>query len=100
MQKRNWQHMSNDDTYTIKEMIAEFRQDTKESLTRIENQTVKTNGRVTKLEQHRAYLWGAYTILVLLGGTIIAFAVAAIDSKIQKGIQTALDSRVERVIEQ
>lgn len=88
-----------ENNYSIKEMIAEFRKDTTESLNRIEAQTVKTNGRVTNLEQHRAYLWGAYTVLFLLGGFIITSAIMAIDSKIKNGIADALaayDIEVEK----
>ena len=78
------------DNYTIKDIIEEFRRDTKESLTRIETQTTKTNGKVSSLENHRSYLWGAYTILTLLGASIIYLFVNAIDVKIEKGIQQAL----------
>lgn len=78
------------ENYTIKDIIEEFRKDTKESLTRIEAQTTKTNGRVDSLENHRSYLWGAYTILILLGASIIYLSVQAIDVKIEKGIQQAL----------
>ncbi len=55
-------------------------------LDRIEEQTKKTNGRVSALENHRAYLWGAYSILVLLSGLILHFAVKAIDDKIDKKV--------------
>jgi hypothetical protein len=80
-----------EDTYSIKDIIEEFRRDTKESLDRIERQTTKTNGRVNSLENHRAYLWGAYTLLVLLGGTIVYLSVSAIDNKIANGIREALE---------
>lgn len=46
--------------------IQEFFKDIKESLGRIENQTVKTNGRVTKLENWRAYSNGAIAVIVLV----------------------------------
>ena len=78
--------------YSLKDIIEEFRNDTKESLTRIELQTTKTNGRVDSLENHRSYLWGAFTILTLLGGTIIYLSVMAIDNKIKDSVQQVLAS--------
>lgn len=81
-----------EESYSIKDIIEEFRRDTKESLDRIERQTTKTNGRVDSLESHRAYLWGAYSVLVLLGGMIIYLSVNAIDNKIQNGIKDALSN--------
>lgn len=78
--------------YTLKDVIEEFRKDTKESLVRIETQTTKTNGRVTILENHKAYLWGAFSLLTLLGGAIIYLSVEAIDNKIKDGITDALSS--------
>lgn len=42
-----------------------------EALIRIEAQTMKTNGRVTKLEQWRSVLiWGFGTITVLVAGIL------------------------------
>ena len=84
--------MEPNSSYTLKDIIEEFRRDTKESLTRIEIQTVKTNGRVSSLENHRAYLWGAYTLLTLLGGVIIYLSVEAIDNKIKNGVSDALSN--------
>lgn len=43
--------------------IQEFFKDIKESLERIETQTSKTNGRVSKLENWRAYLTGSIVVL-------------------------------------
>lgn len=82
--------MDQNNPYTLKDIIEEFRRDTKDSLDRIEVQTTKTNGRVSSLENHRAYLWGAYSILTLLGGLIAFLLVNAIDNKIKNGVETAL----------
>lgn len=84
-------------TYTIKEIMAERFDEMEKHLIEIKNQTIKTNGRVGKLESHRSYLWGAFTMLTLLGGTIIYFAVSAIDIKIRDGISQALEANVSKV---
>lgn len=51
--------------YTNRE-IQEFFKEIKEILARIETQTVKTNGRVSKLENWRAYSNGAIAVIVLV----------------------------------
>lgn len=86
--------------------------------------TQATNGRVTRLEEwskeakaileetvtkvenvdkdyrrDRNRIIGGYIVLVALGTTIIGLAVNAIDSKIEKGIRTALADMVESVEE-
>ncbi len=90
------------DNYSIKDVIEEFRRDTKESLDRIEAQTMKTNGRVTASEREisslktsRAQLWTAIAIFTFLGSTIVALAIMAIDSKIREGIDTALSTKYD-----
>lgn len=82
--------MEKDLTYTIKEMIAEFRRDTTESLHRIEAQTVKTNGRVSSLESSRTQIWTAIAVVIFLGGVIISLSIMAIDAKIAKNIKEVL----------
>ena len=79
-----------ENSYSLKEVIEQRFDEMGEHLKAIVTQTTKTNGRVGVLENHKAYLWGAFTILTLLGGIIITFAVQAIDDKIQKGINSAL----------
>lgn len=102
----------------IDNILQEIRADGKETL----EQAKKTNGRVTKLEDwsgstkliiekllkentdidkdvsvSKAKIWTAITVLMLLGGAMITLAIMAIDSKIEKGIQTALDNKVNKV---
>lgn len=89
--------MSQELTYSIKEMIEEFRVDTKDSLSRIETQTTKTNGRVTSLESTRVQVWTAISILLLLGSTIIYLSIKAIDVKIRDGIAQALEANVTTI---
>lgn len=79
-------------SYSIKEFITEKFNEVNEALTRIETQAIKTNGRVTGLERHKSYLWGAFSMLTLLGATIIFLAVQAIDYKIKNGIRDELAS--------
>ncbi len=81
-----------EENYTIKEMISEFRDDVTRSLTRIETQTIKTNGRVTSLEKTRTQVWTSITILLFLGSTIIYLSIRAIDTKIKDGISQALST--------
>jgi hypothetical protein len=68
-----------------------------EDITEIKTQTIRTNGRVGGLEKHRIFLWGAYTILLALGGIIIGLAILAIDSKIEQGINDALSQFEVRI---
>jgi len=82
--------MKKDLSYTIKETMEQRFDEVNSHLMEIKAQTVKTNGRVGSLESHRAYLWGAYTVLTLLGALIIHQSVTAIDHKIQAGIREAL----------
>lgn len=50
----------------------EFRTEIKESLARLETQAVKTNGRVTRLEQWRMFLLGGFAALSMPAATKIA----------------------------
>jgi hypothetical protein len=59
--------------YSNREIESHF-QEIKNTLERIELQTCKTNGRVTKLESWRSYIAGAITIVTLLGGTVIGLS--------------------------
>ena len=79
-------------SYSVKEFIEEKFGEIKEHLFRIEAQCLKTNGRVTSLENDRAKIWGAMAVLTLLGGAIITLAIQAIDSKIKNGISETLSN--------
>lgn len=66
-----------DNSYSIKEFISHAMEDIQEKIDDIHSdvkdikeQTTKTNGRVSKLEQHKAWLWGAMAALIFVGGTI------------------------------
>lgn len=64
--------MTVEPTYSKRELDNHFRE-IKESLTRIETQTMKTNGRVRALEQWRWFLAGGMGVLVLLLPYIIKY---------------------------
>lgn len=49
------------ENYTNREIDSHFKE-IKETLSRIETQTIKTNGRVSKLEGWRAYVTGALAV--------------------------------------
>ena len=51
-----------DTEYTNREIDHSFKE-IKDQLNRIEQQTIKTNGRVSKLESWKAYLVGAWFIV-------------------------------------
>lgn len=76
--------------------IGEINDNTKKIL----EQTIKTNDRVNSLENHRAYLWGAYTILTLLGGVIIYLSTIAIETKINKAVEQALINNTQGIYEE
>lgn len=85
------------ESYTMKEVVEHYLKDMKEDLKEIKIQTIKTNGRVTSLEHTRSWIWGAIAVLTILGGTIIALAIMAIDNKIEHGIQQALLNNVSKI---
>lgn len=93
--------MSADDTYTIKEMITEFRQDmsdkfsnVKDRLEGIENKQAYANGRTAKLEMwQRLIIGGAiatWTLTLLIGGYFFSL----IKNEI---IQEAVDKSISAV---
>lgn len=58
--------------YSNRELDTHF-SDIKETLARIEEQTIKTNGRVSKLENWRSYTAGAVAIICLVVVPITGF---------------------------
>lgn len=83
--------------YTIKEVLEQRFNEMNTHLVDIKTQTTKTNGRVGVLENHKAYLWGAISVVTVLGGAIIALAISAIDAKIKVGVDTAFNSRFDKI---
>jgi len=54
-----------------------YRKTVLDSLTRIETQTIKTNGRVNKLENWRSYMAGAIAIITILLLPILFLIISA-----------------------
>lgn len=84
----------NEDTYKNRE-IDEMFQRIEKALERIEGQTAKTNGRVTKLEMWRSYIAGVVSVLVLLILPILAWAIFTlvnINHQIHNAIDEALSA--------
>lgn len=97
--------MTNEDRYSNRE-IREFVQEIKDSLGRIETQTVKTNGRVTKLEadnnMNKGWIRGisACIATVIILGTYI-FNVMTSPSRIKgivrQGFNDAITDAINKV---
>ena len=58
--------------YSNREIDLHF-QDIKESLARIEAQTMKTNGRVNALEGWRMYMVGGLAVITFIGAPLLAY---------------------------
>lgn len=78
--------------FSLKEVFEQRLDEMTEHLVEIKDQVKKTNGRVNSLENHRSYLWGAYTLLAILGGVIITLSIQAIDSKIKEANRESISS--------
>lgn len=82
--------------YTNRELgiiITNFEKTTTESLTRIETQVNRTNGRVKSLELWRMLLTGGYVVFMLLMGVFAFLLTKAIDNydkQVDIKINTAL----------
>jgi len=61
-----------DAPYSNREIDSHFLE-IKETLERIEKQTIKTNGRVSSLEEWRSYVVGAVAVLVLIGLPLLTY---------------------------
>lgn len=59
-------------------------------LIEIKEQVKKTNGRVNSLEKSRIQIWTAISIVVGISGGIITLGLYALDSRIDKSVQSAL----------
>lgn len=95
--------MDDPNTYSVKEMITEFREDVEKSFSSVNNRLDKidtkqaiANGRTAKLELWQKLVIGGALVAFVLGGTIITLAILVenniIDQKIDKNNQ-ALDNK-------
>lgn len=89
--------MSNEDNYSIKEVLESKFAEMGQHLTEIKAQTIKTNGRVNSLEKSRVQVWTAISVLLVVGGAVATLAIMAIDTKIANGIAQALQDNVATV---
>lgn len=83
-----------DNTYTTRELEAHFG-DVKESLTRIEQQVIKTNGRVSSLENWRWFVTGGLAVISILVIPMVIYIFTSankIQEKVLTGINQALST--------
>lgn len=88
-----------DNSYSIKEMIGEFRKDVADRfdnpntgvfmrLDKIDTKQGIANGKTGSLLKSRTQIWTAIGILTVMGSAIITLAVMAINSKIKDGFSS------------
>lgn len=106
--------VNTNETANMKALVEEIKKTTKD----IDNKVGIQNGRVTKLEGwsneakiilesvsastmayriDRTRLWTAIAVLLFLGGALITLGVMALDSKIQKAVDTAFNTKLDTV---
>lgn len=64
--------------------IREMFKDIQLNLTRIENQTLRTNGRVSSLEVWKGYTAGAVAVIILIGLPILGWVLLEVINLLQK----------------
>jgi hypothetical protein len=74
--------MSIEKNYSKRELDTHF-EEIKEYLVRIENQTVRTNGRVNKLENWRSVLIGGWAIVTFLVIPLLTYIYLEHEAKTQ-----------------
>lgn len=84
--------MSEENGYTLKEVVETNFKEMREHLQEIKIQTIKTNGRVNSLEKTRVQVWTAIGVLMFIGSAVITLSIMAIDNKIDKSVQRAISS--------
>lgn len=70
-------------------------EDIKGSLKRIEDQTTKHNGRMTKMEEWRNYIAGAISVILIVVVPILGwglYILVTLDTRIHIGISQALST--------
>lgn len=74
--------------FTNRELTAMF-DELKNGNDRIEQQTIKHNGRMTKMERWQSYMMGAFSVLTIVIVPILAWALYSL-VKLPETIQDAL----------
>ncbi len=70
--------------------IKEMFEDVSNSLSRIENQTLKTNGRVTRLEKWQSFISGGMSVIVVIVVPLLGWALYVL-ANIQGQVHSAVD---------
>ena len=70
--------MGDNSSYSVKEFLSHALEDIDKKISEVHSdikdikiQTTKTNGRVSRLENHRSYLWGAFAALIFVSGALM-----------------------------
>lgn len=79
-----------ENSYTIKEILEQRFSEANGHLVEIKEEVRKTNGRVTKLEHHRSYLWGAYSVIVIVSGFLLVLIWGALENRVREWMREEL----------
>lgn len=90
--------MSEETTYTIKEIMEKQFKEVHNHLDTIELNLKEQGERTSSLERSRVQIWTAISVTVIFVGTIVTLTINAINSKIENGIAKALQDNVSNII--
>ncbi len=92
------------ETYSVKEIIQEFRKEVGESFKEVHNRLDVANGRVKKLEMWKQFLLGAWAVITVVTPISYYFLLKEVgdfednlDIKIKDGISQALKENVAEI---
>lgn len=89
-------------TYSVKEIIKEFRSDVNESfdivtdrLEKIDDKQGVANGRTAKLENSKIQIWTVIGVLLVVGSTLAAVGLYALKASIKDTVAQALKDNAQ-----